>query len=160
MLFLELLSGPVRDHGALVDHDDPLGEAFGLLHVLGRQEHRRPGGDELLDELPHVVAGTRVKAGRWLVEEQHRRSGDQARADVQPAAHPARVGLHEPVGGVGQPEALEHIAGAAAVLALVEVVPEADELEVLAAGQQLVDRGVLARKPIAPRSDPASVTTS
>ena len=51
------------------------------------------------------------------------------------------------VASVGQIEALEHLLGAAAVLALVEVVPEADELEVLAAGEQLIDGCVLAREP-------------
>ncbi len=49
--------------------------------------------------------------------------------------------------GVREREALEHFLSAAAVLALGEVVPEPDQLEVLAPGQQLVDRGVLAGEP-------------
>jgi hypothetical protein len=91
------------------------------------------------------VRGSRP--GRRLVEEQDSRTGDQARADVQAPPHPARVGLDQPVASVREVEPLEHVLGAAATLALVEVVPQTDQLEVLAAGQQLVDRRVLAGEP-------------
>ncbi len=50
--------------------------------------------------------------------------------------------------------------GAAAVLALVEVVPEPDKLEVLPPGEQLVDRGVLAGEPDRRPQPAASATTS
>src|SRR5262249_48640747 len=44
-------------------------------------------------------------------------------------------------------EALEHLLRALTVLAPFQVVPEPDELEVLAAGEKLVDGGVLSREP-------------
>src|SRR5262249_59469410 len=121
------------DDAAAVDHDDSVGEALGLLHVLRGEQNRRPGLDELLDEEPEVVARPRVEAGRRLVEEQDGWTGDQAGADVEAAAHPAGVGLDEPVAGLDEREALEHLVRPAPVLLLVEVVPEPDKLEVLAA---------------------------
>ena len=122
-------------------------QPLGLIHVLGRQQDRRAGVDQFLDEAPDVVACTRIKPRRRLVEEQHGRTGDQARTDVKAPPHPAGVRPDQPVGGLGQGKALEHVLGAAAVLALLEVVPEPDELEILAAGEQLIDRGVLAGEP-------------
>ena len=118
-------------------------EVLGLLHVLGRQQHGRAAGDELLDEAPDIVAGTGVEAGGRLVEEQHPRAANQAGADVEAAAHPARVGLDELIGRVGQREALEHILGAAAALGLAQLVEEPHELEVLSPREQLVDGGEL-----------------
>src|SRR5439155_17707836 len=44
-------------------------ERLGLLHVLGRQEHRRTAVAELLDEGPERPTGRRIEAGRRLVEE-------------------------------------------------------------------------------------------
>ncbi len=60
-------------------------------------------------------AAARVEAGGRLVEEQHRRAGDERGGEVEPAAHAARVGPHEPAGGVGQVEALQQLVGARAV---------------------------------------------
>ena len=102
-----------------------------------------PALDQLLDESPQVVAGPGVQPGGRLVEEQHRRSGDQAGTDVEPPAHPSRVGLHHPVGGVGEPETLQDLVCPGAVLLASQVVPQADQFEVLPPGEQLVDGGVL-----------------
>ena len=118
-------------------------EVLGLLHVLGRQQYGRAAGDELLDEAPDIVAGTGVQAGGRLVEEQHPRTANQAGADVEAAAHPARVGLDELIGRIGQREALEHVLSAAATLGLAQLVEEPDELEVLSSGEQLVNGGEL-----------------
>jgi hypothetical protein len=90
---------------------------------------------QLLDEGPQVVSGAWIEAGGRLVQEEHRWAGDQTRTDIQTPAHPAGVGLHKSVGCVGERETLQHLGGAAAVFRLVEVVPESDQLEVLAAGQ-------------------------
>ena len=118
-------------------------EVLGLLHVLRREQHGRAAGDEILDEAPDIVAGPGVQAGGRLVEEQHPRAADQAGADVEAAAHAARVGLHELIGRVGEREAFEHLLGAAAALGLAQLVEEPDELEVLASGEQFVDGGEL-----------------
>ena len=102
---------------------------------------------QLADELPHVDAAARVETGRGLVEEQDVGPPDEARREVEAPAHAARVGLGGAIGGVGQPEALEHLAAAATGLGLRQVVEAPDQLEVLEAGQVLVDRGALPREP-------------
>ena len=89
-------------------------------------------------------AAARVQARRRLVEEQHGRLGDQRGREVEPAAHAAGVGLRHALGGVGEVEALEQLAGARGGGAAAHAVEAADHHEVLDAGQVLVDGGVLA----------------
>ena len=92
----DALSSPRRalgDHPAVVDDRDPVGELVGLVEVLRGQQHRRALGDERADDVPHLVAPARVEAGRRLVEEQQLRGDDDARGDVEPPAHAARVVL-------------------------------------------------------------------
>ena len=86
-----------------------VGEAVGLLEVLGRQQHRGPSANELLDHTPEVTPALRVEAGGGLVEEQHRRPVHEGGREVEPAAHAARVGAGGPVGGVGEVELLEQL---------------------------------------------------
>ena len=71
-----------------------------------------PAGDQLVDEVPHRVAAAGVEPGGRLVEEQHRRPPDEAHGDVEATAHAARVGAGAAVGGAGEVEALEQLAGA------------------------------------------------
>ena len=127
----------------MVDHRDLVGEAVGLLEVLRGEQGRRPAGDELVDQVPHGVAAAGVETRRRLVEEQHRRPRDQAHRDVEAAAHAPRVGARAAVGGVGEVEALEQLAGALARVGALLVEEPPDVLEVLEAGQPFVDRGVL-----------------
>ena len=91
-----------------------------------------PSRDELAQQLPELVAALRVEAGGRLVEEQDRRGGDEARREIEPAPHAAGVRLDEPVGGVGEPEALEQLVGARRATARGQVVEAADHLEVRA----------------------------
>ena len=95
----------------MVDHDDPVGELVGLLQVLRREQQGRAVGDELADHVPHPQPAGRVEPGRRLVEEEHRRPGDEPGGEVEPAPHPAGVALHDPVGGVGELEPLEQLGG-------------------------------------------------
>ena len=76
------------------------------------------------------------------------RAHDEAGREVEPAAHPARVRLRLAVGGLGQPELVEQlVARARARRARDEVEQPAEQLEVLAPGEHLVDRVVLAGEP-------------
>ena len=70
-----------------------------------------PSADQLLDDLPQVVAALGVEAGGGLVEEEHRGPGHQGGGQVEAAAHAARVGLERAVAGVGQVELLEQLGG-------------------------------------------------
>src|SRR5690606_28530083 len=92
-------------------------------------------------------AAGRVEPGGGLVEEQHRWPVDEGGGQVEPAAHPAGVGLGRAVGGLDQAEALQQLAGPPGDLPAGEVGQAPDEVEVLAAGEVLVDRRVLAGEP-------------
>ncbi len=93
-------------------------------------------------QTPTRLRGSRP--GRRLVEEQHARSADQARRDVQTPAHPTRVRLRGPAGCLGQIEALQGLGRALAGFRLVEPVQATDHLDVLEPGEVLVDRRALA----------------
>ena len=132
------------DHLAVVDHGDPVGELVGLVEVLRAEQDRRALGDERADDVPDLVARARVEPGRRLVEEHQLRRHDDARGDVEPAAHAARVVLDEPAGRVREPERLEQLGRA-----LLRVgAPAAEQARRAGsgsrAGQVLVDRRELA----------------
>ena len=143
---LELVGRALGDHLAMIDDDDPGGEAIGLIEVLRGEQHGGAVLLELLDQIPHRQAAARVESGCRLVEEQHRRAGDQAHCDVEPPAHAARVALDDPVGGVDQLEPLEQRPCALDDVAARQVEQSRHMLHVLAAGQSFVDRRVLARE--------------
>ena len=127
---LEVVRAALGDDPAVVDDRDMVGKPVGLLEVLGRQHERRAGVDEHPQLVPQLVAAPRVQAGRRLVEEQDDRVGDERRGEVEPAAHAARVGAGQVVGGVGEAEALEQLGGAGARFAPRHVVQARGQLEV------------------------------
>ena len=61
-----------------------------------------PSRTRRADDVPHPEPAARVEAGRRLVEEQQPRPADERAAEVEPAAHAARVRLDHAVGGVGR----------------------------------------------------------
>jgi hypothetical protein len=136
---------------AAVDHRDEVGQPVGLIEVLGGQQDGRALGDEALDRRPHLQAAARVEAGGGLVEEQHRRAGDERRGEVEAPAHAARVGLGRAPGGVDEVEALEQLLAAALGRCAALAVEAAHHHEVLEAREVLVDRRVLAGE-----ADPAA----
>ncbi len=122
-----------------------VGEPVGLLQVLGGEQDGRAVGHEVLDHGPQLVAAPGVEAGGRLVEEQDRRAVHQRGGEVEAPPHPTGVRLDGPVGGVDEVEALEELAGPLPDERLRQVGELADQAEVLAPGQVLVDGGVLAR---------------
>ena len=146
-LRLQLRRRAVGGDAAVVQDHDVVGQAVGLLQVLGGQHERRALGHQLPQQRPQVVAALGVEAGRGLVQEQHRRLGDQARGQVQAAAHAAGERLDQVVALVGQADALEQLVGAGADLGLGQVVEAPGQLQVAAGGQQAVHRGVLPGQP-------------
>ena len=106
-----------------------------------------PAGDELGDDVPQARPGPWVQTGRGLVEEQHRRAGDQRAGQVEPASHASGVALHRAVARLRQVEALQQLAGALLGALDAQVVEAADHLQVLGAGEVVVDGGVLAGRP-------------
>ena len=128
----------------MVDHDDVVGEAVGLFEILGGEQQRGAVGDELLDHAPQASAALRVETRGRLVEEEHRRAVHERGGEVEPAPHAPAVGASGPVGGVDEIEALEELVGAGTDRPRGEVREQPDHLQVLVAGEVLVDGGVLA----------------
>ena len=144
---LQLVAGALGDHPAVVDHRDPIRELVRLLQILRRQHERRSLADELAHDRPDLVAAARVEPGGGLVEEEDPRPRQQARCEVEPAAHPAGVGARGAVGGVGEVEALEQLVRATPGRRRREVEQAAEHHQVLAAREDLVDRRELSRQP-------------
>ena len=95
---LELVRGALGDHPAVVDHRDRVGQPVGLVEVLRGQQHGRARRRRAPRSSSHrLEPAARVEAGGRLVEEQHRRLGDERGGEVEPAAHAARVGLDRAV---------------------------------------------------------------
>ncbi len=167
-LGLQLARRALCDGATVVDDDDVVGELIGLFEVLGGQQQRGAGGDELADDVPEAEAAAGIEPGGGLVEEQHRRRRDQRHREVEPAAHAAGVGLDAAVGGVGEVEALEQLAGPSRGRLPAEAVEPPDHVEVLVAGEDLVDGGELARtgrcvggpRPDRSRTDTPATTAS
>ena len=108
-LRLQLVGRAPGDDLAVVDDRDRVGQLVGLLEVLRRQQQRRALLDEAPDDVPHPDPAARVEAGRRLVEDQQSRAADEGGAEVEAAAHAARVGLDDAVAGLGQLELLEQL---------------------------------------------------
>ena len=99
-VLLELARRALGDHAPVVDDDDPVGEPVGLVQVLGGEQDRRPSRDQALDRVPERQPAARIEPGGRLVEKQHRRASDKRRREVEPAAHAAGIGPHEPAAGI------------------------------------------------------------
>src|ERR1700728_1207867 len=82
---LQLRERAVRDDPPLVQDRDPVGELFGLVQVLRREQHCRAAPGEFPDGLPHLEARLWIEPGRRLVQEDHRRIPDEAHRGVQAA---------------------------------------------------------------------------
>ena len=84
-----------RDHvadaaGTARQHDDAVGEAGGLLEIVGDVDARallaRPDGQKVLHQ---ELARLRVEGGQGLVEQQHGRPHHQRAGDADALAHAA-----------------------------------------------------------------------
>ena len=104
-----------------------------------------PSGDEVSDGLPHHPAAAWIEAGRGLVEEDDPRVADEGHGEVEPPLHASRVGRD----GLLAPRRPGRTARAAPRLVdgprpLAEVPQVGHQLQVLLAGEELVDRRELA----------------
>ena len=99
------------DRAAVVDDHDPVGQVVGLVEVLRREHDVGAVGDELAHGLPQRDAAGRVEARRRLVEQQQRAARRRAWRRGRAGGACRRPAAHEPPGGVGELEPLEHVAG-------------------------------------------------
>ena len=92
----QLVERAVGDHLATVEDDDPIGDALGLVELVGGEHDRTPVGGEVADDVRMVSRPLTSTPGRGLVEERHVRPRGQRERQRQPllltAAQPlARV---------------------------------------------------------------------
>ena len=92
-----------------------------------------------------AASALRVEPGRRLVEEEHARTVDEREREVEAALHPARVAADLAIGRLGQPDALEELLGAALRSRPREPLEHRLEAQVVASGQQAVERRLLER---------------
>ena len=90
---------------------------------------------QLLEQIPHRTPALRVKSDGRLVEEQHLGRMDEAARDLQPPAHPARIGLHEIVGALGQAHHVDQVLRPLTPHAPAEIVEAAVDVDVLPSGE-------------------------
>ena len=131
------------DDLAVVDDDDVVGQALGLVEVLGGEHDGGAPVDEGVDHGPQLGPGPGVEAGGGLVEEEHAGAGHEGGGQVEPAPHAARVAGDDPVGGLGEGEVVEQDRGPLGRLLAAELVQLAQHDQVLPAGEEGVDGGVL-----------------
>ena len=142
--------GAGGDDRAVVDDHDVGRELVGLLEVLRGEEDGGALVHQVAEVGPEVEPVGGVEPGRRLVEQEHPRPGDETGAEVDAAAHAARVRLQLAVGRVGERHPFEHLGRALGGEPLRQAREPPDHLEVLAPGQRLVDRRVLAGETDAP----------
>ena len=95
------------DHLALVHQGDLVGEALGLLDVVGRHQDRRAARAQVVDQRPELGADLRVEADRRLVEQDQLRLVDEAAGEQEAPAHAAGELVDGVVAAVVQPREVE-----------------------------------------------------
>ena len=101
------------DDAAVIDHDQPVAELGGLVHVVGGDQQRPAQAFEAAKPLPDEVAGLGVEPGRRLVEHHQVGVVDQRPGDQQPALHAPRKVVDLRPGAVGEPDELQQLVGPA-----------------------------------------------
>jgi hypothetical protein len=105
----ELAGDGDLQHPAAGDDPYPVGQLFGLVEVVGGEQHRRAEGAQLPDERPELPPRLGVEPGGRLVEEQQLRAADDAQSDLQPSALPTRQPASAGAGVVGEADEFEHL---------------------------------------------------
>jgi hypothetical protein len=124
-----------RDDLAVGEEGHARAQLVGLVHVMRREEDRRPALGQSDRRLAQVARGLRVEAARRLVHEQHARGVQQRSREQQALAHARREGLDLALGDVAQAHLLEHLGGPA----LRQAVERAEQLDVLLRRRALID---------------------
>ncbi len=92
---LEVLGRVQGNHPATIQYRQPIAQAVGFIHVVGRENH---GGVLFLAQTQHhaldVLLRARVKTRSWLVEQQQHRRGQQRAGNGDFLLHAARHVLH------------------------------------------------------------------
>ena len=132
-------------HDAAIGQDrHAIGERIGFFQVLRGQKH---GDAQLAVEATHLVpdlgSAHRVKPGGGLVQEDHFRSVDQRRSQVEPPLHPAAVGGDAGIDGIADIGQVDGPLDRGSPVRGAKAVQPGLQVEDLAAGLLLVERCLL-----------------
>ena len=126
----------------LVHDDEVVAQLLRLVHVVGRDDQRRPAPLQLVEALPQQVPRLRVEAGRRLVQDDQLRLVDERAGDRQAPLHAAGQRLDLVLGALVELDELEQLVGALAGDVAGDVEVARVHLEVLAhrqLGVEVVD---------------------
>ncbi len=147
-LRLQRVRRALGDDPPVVDDPDAVGEHVGLLEVLRGQED---GHALVLGQPPHLLPqrgpALDVEPGGRLVEEEDARAVDEREREVEPALHPARVAADLAIGRVVEADAVEQLVRTRPALRARQRLEARLQPQVLAAGEQRIERGLLQRSP-------------
>ncbi len=76
-----------RNAAAVVEHQNAMTQAFGLVHEMRREQQRFALRGQHFETLPDQVAGLRIEAGGRLVQKDQVRIIDQRPRQTQPPPH-------------------------------------------------------------------------
>ncbi|MEZ4474503.1 MAG: hypothetical protein R3F60_27680 [bacterium] len=102
-----------RPDAARLQEDQPVGQALGLLHVVGGQHHRHARRAQARHQLPDRDARLGIEAGGGLVEEDHPGPVQHRPRDHQAPLVAAGQGLGLVIGELHQAELVEDLVDAA-----------------------------------------------
>ena len=102
---------------------------------------------EAVDLLPERGSALDVETGGRLVEEENARAVDERHREVEPALHAARVAADPAVGRLREADPREQLVRARQALGAGQRLERRLEPQVLAAGEERVERRLLERRP-------------
>ena len=134
--------GRARDHRlAVVHHDDLVGETLGLEQQVRAHEDGLAALGHLVDEAEHGARRLGVEAGRRFVEQEEVGLVEHGAGQREPGAHAGGVAADLQVEGVGDAEAFRGLGDARIDQARLDPEQRRGVLEVVGAGEAVVERG-------------------
>jgi len=134
----QLLRGAAGNDVTMVHDRDVVAEQVSLLHIMRGQHHGLAAGLDRLHQIPEIAPRLRIEAGGRLVEEQQVGIVDQGDRQQHALALAAGQLAVIAVEELFQVAGLDQLLDRRAV-----VVQRVEEAEVLAHGQEILQRGVL-----------------
>jgi len=146
-LRLELVGRALRHGHTVIDDDDAIGQAVGLIEVLRRQHDRGAVIADGLDLIPQGQPTTRIKTGRWLVEEDGRWVGDQRGHDVETMSLTPGQRAGQLIGVLAHRKPVDELSDTGGAPISGQVIQAPEKIKVLARRELVIDGGALAGEP-------------
>ena len=129
---LDVLQAPAQHRPAVLDQADRFAHRLDFLHPVGREDHGRPPGALLEDELFQQTRVDRVEPAEWFVEDDQLGFVNHRGRELHLLLHAFRQLPRHRLGTSGEAEALEPAPGAAIGLGQAQSANGREERELLA----------------------------